>query len=392
MLKTVLLLMMLFLSPLIKANEQLENLLSQKRYEEAEAILSSALKAEDNEALRFMYARVLSWQGRNVEALEQFDILLKRSPDNADYLLGKARVLYWIKDYVNAYNLLTKARQLSPGYKDVWELQISVLRAFSGGEESVRLNKLTGDYMRLFPVENIGAASEKTSSPIVKVFSAYDYSTLDNKSPTWKEYNIGVAYLGGEHLTPVVSWSKVRRFDLDDSAVAADLYYRYFNHALYAGVSYSDEGILLPSMFYRFSLSSTIDNRVSFEGGYQQRQYSFLTTNSVSLAASMLSQYGVLTYKATTTLVDENNRTLSNELKMSFVISRKISVSYGINFGHELEVDGSKKMALYEVSGYLASVQAKLYRNFDIKMSYQHQKQGQAYVRNGYSAGLSYSF
>ena len=43
---------------------------------------------------RFLYARVLAWNGQRTASLAQFEQLLTENPDNADYLLASARVLY----------------------------------------------------------------------------------------------------------------------------------------------------------------------------------------------------------------------------------------------------------------------------------------------------------
>mgnify|MGYP003423145994 CR=1 FL=1 len=61
------------------------------RLEDAEEMLQQWLSSnpEDQEA-RFLLARVLAWQEKHAEALEQYERLLGTEPDNGDYLKGKA--------------------------------------------------------------------------------------------------------------------------------------------------------------------------------------------------------------------------------------------------------------------------------------------------------------
>lgn len=44
---------------------------------------------EDQEA-RFLLARVLFWQQKHAESLEQYNVLLKKEPENSDYIAGRA--------------------------------------------------------------------------------------------------------------------------------------------------------------------------------------------------------------------------------------------------------------------------------------------------------------
>lgn len=61
------------------------------RLSDAEEMLQQWLDnhPEDQEA-RFLLARVLAWQGKNAEALEQYQHLLSKDPENGDYLTGRA--------------------------------------------------------------------------------------------------------------------------------------------------------------------------------------------------------------------------------------------------------------------------------------------------------------
>lgn len=60
-------------------------------------------------------------------ALAQYDRLLRRHPDNVDYLFGKALILVWSGQPGAARILLQRVRTLNPGYEEAWRLQLRVL-------------------------------------------------------------------------------------------------------------------------------------------------------------------------------------------------------------------------------------------------------------------------
>ena len=61
------------------------------RLSDAEEMLRQWLSShpEDQEA-RFLLARILTWQEKHTEALEQYNHLLENDPENGDYLAGRA--------------------------------------------------------------------------------------------------------------------------------------------------------------------------------------------------------------------------------------------------------------------------------------------------------------
>lgn len=61
------------------------------RLSDAEEMLRQWLSThpEDQEA-RFLLARILTWQEKHTEALEQYSHLLENDPENGDYITGRA--------------------------------------------------------------------------------------------------------------------------------------------------------------------------------------------------------------------------------------------------------------------------------------------------------------
>ncbi|MEN6584816.1 MAG: tetratricopeptide repeat protein [Sulfuricella sp.] len=73
------------------AFDQTKVMVENARLSDAEEMLQQWLAGhlEDQEA-RFLLARVFAWQGKNNEALLEYERLLEKEPDNGEYLEGKA--------------------------------------------------------------------------------------------------------------------------------------------------------------------------------------------------------------------------------------------------------------------------------------------------------------
>lgn len=100
----------------------------------AVTMLEQRVEAEPTDAeARFLLARVLSWLERWPESLQHYDLLLADSPDNVDYLHGKAQVLVWSGRPEQALPLLERARALAPEYESIWQLESQALLAAGGG-------------------------------------------------------------------------------------------------------------------------------------------------------------------------------------------------------------------------------------------------------------------
>lgn len=91
------------------------------------ALLAALAPAQAQEApseppfdAQFESARQHAVNGRRAEAIAEYTALLKRSPGNADVLLGRGRVYTWNDQYELAEADLKAATRASPRYADAW--------------------------------------------------------------------------------------------------------------------------------------------------------------------------------------------------------------------------------------------------------------------------------
>jgi YaiO family outer membrane protein len=90
------------------------------------ALESALLASPDDVALRYELARVLGFLGSSEAALTEFDALLARYPENADYLLGRAQMLARLARDAAALETTERALDLAPDYEDLWRLRLEL--------------------------------------------------------------------------------------------------------------------------------------------------------------------------------------------------------------------------------------------------------------------------
>jgi len=167
-------------------------------------ILANRVSSEPgDEQARFLYARVLAWDGQREASLAQYDDLLYASPDNADYLLGKAQVYYWDDAPASALPLLAQARELAPDYEAVWQLEARVLLAIGDTQSETRFEQLTAQARQRFADTQWPEWPQAPLKPAVApalaptrghVETGAEYQDLDNGLPSWNSLYVNGSY------------------------------------------------------------------------------------------------------------------------------------------------------------------------------------------------------
>lgn len=144
-----------------------------------------------DEDARFLLARTLAWSRRWDDAMAQYDRLLARNPDNADYLLGKSQVFVWSERPAQALPLLEQARGIAPDYEALWQLESQALLAAGGTENRRRFDELAAAARQRFPSSSWplwqqldGSASGFTPTSDYEI--GYSFDSLDNDFDNWQ--------------------------------------------------------------------------------------------------------------------------------------------------------------------------------------------------------------
>lgn len=209
----------------------------------ARSILERELAAHpENQDASFLLARVLSWQQQFDPALEQYDLLLVLSPNNADYLLGKGQALLWQGNPRAATIPLDKARQLSPDYRDVWKVQIQALLATSDPNDKKQAQSLLTEAEQRFGADEFkdlalaftspdtrassaeALASRETKFGFTEVELGGSYEDLNNGRKPWSSQFLQLDHRFENGATAYGTVRATRRFQQNDQEIRLGLY------------------------------------------------------------------------------------------------------------------------------------------------------------------------
>ena len=184
----------------------------------AELLRAELARAPEDEAARFLLARVLGWAGDYRAAISEYDRLIARSPDNVDYSLGRAQVLAWAGRDSAALEELGRARLLAPAYEDVWRLELAVLER---GTDANRLARLRDAAARAFP--NAAWWRPRAQAPPAdsrtELRLGAVHETLSTAVPDWRSVFLQVTRSGGAASTWYAALRREERFGRSDVVI-----------------------------------------------------------------------------------------------------------------------------------------------------------------------------
>lgn len=211
------------LAPRIDARESAGDLaaaIDGRDYARAADLLRAELRrAPEDEAARFMLARVLGWSGDYAAAIAEYDTLISASPDNVDYSFGRAQVLAWAGRDRSALEELGRARVLAPSYEEVWRLELSVLER--GTDTAARLRSLREQAALQFPEAGWWRERPRTRSAeaSTELRLGTVHEGLSTAAPDWRSFWLQVTRDGGAASTFYGALRREERFGRSDVVV-----------------------------------------------------------------------------------------------------------------------------------------------------------------------------
>ena len=213
----------------------------------------SAVQLERSEELsseeRFERARLFAQEGEYDAAIREYRQLSSHHPDNADYVFGEAQVRFWSGQPDCALRLVSSARDLAPGYEDVWKLEYQLLKAMPEPERTRRLDTFRTSANARFPGAAWMRESSQSSTAAYRWEAGIGRESLDNGAADWQ-----TVYAHMDRRTPddtllSLTLAEHRRFSLIDNEVAAGAAFRLTESWLVDGsLSVSPHAEFLPKV------------------------------------------------------------------------------------------------------------------------------------------------
>lgn len=396
------------------------------------------MKRSGDTDARFELARALARQNKFSAATREYTRLLKKYPDNPDYLLGMAQVKLWSGQPQEALPYLAQARQLAPGYADVWRVEIQALMALGG---DVKARTIRDMARQKFPAEDWVFAQLETAVALPSVTSAKreaeenpvsahatdSTSTLISPltvaaSPIpvpatpaayrQTELEVGVSherltgglpawrsrYVLGEHRkandeTFYGGLRETDRYKLIDREAHVGIGVRLTSEMrLQVEAGASSTHRILPSKYgvVQFQLQPTASWTLT--GGWRRSAYDLGMTSVVHLSADRYFGNERLSYTLYSGGPDGSGKVPSHRLQWAHYYGERSWVGISFNTGRETESLGTSNFLTSRVQGLNLAGRHRLDGNWALTWEAGRVRQGDAYTRSGARLGLRYSF
>lgn len=385
----------------VKNNQaDLKQLLKRYQLSEIENILRSKITvAEYDPDLHFQLARVLSWQKKYPDALNEYDRLLRKYPNNSDYQLGKAQTLYWDKQNNAALEILEPARLSAPDYQEIWKLQITILQNSTQQADKDKAEKLRTQAMLRFPATSWFSNKINTEEQIsyTEVEFGTSIDRLSGSYDNWSSY-----YLSAEHqfenkqkIYSVIT--QTERFKLIDNEYLVGFFTPIDPHWNFLiDTSVTPDNKVRPKWSTYIQLQRTLKYNWNAYLGLRKTKYDETDTQGYSLIIERYWKNFRFGYTAFATQVSGSaiaTETLfTNALASDYYYGNKNYIGISVTSGKELEYNGTANPPISNITATVINGRHWLNNNWAINYSLLQHSQGTFYTRHGYRLGLRYRY
>ena len=261
----------------------IQTAINKSEFKNAESLLRKWLLTHpDDRKAQFLLAYEVMFQGRNDDAINQFNTLLQADPTNTDYLFGKAKALVRAGRPKEAIPLLEQVRTTAPQPQAVYELEVEAARK---ANDTATLNTVLADAQQRYPAvnwSNIGVAT--TPSTITYPWMAqigYTHDFLDNGFADWNALYASLSYSLTNRENVYGSFESADRFHLHDNNFTAGINYPLSNRlSSLLEVSASPTHHIVPSFSILGQLGYGLGDGWGIIGGERHSTYTDVTTDT----------------------------------------------------------------------------------------------------------------
>jgi len=379
--------------------EEAKRAIENKDFTKAETILSAHMKhaEKDNEA-RFLLARVFSWQNKWTEALEQFDKLLLKKPDSADLLLARANTLEWMGLRKQALVDLSRARQLSPDYSEIWRTEIIILQRDNTPTSRSKAVTLINEAKQKFPAsnwDNLLVAEKKIINERDSYAAEfiYGYDKLTNNRSPWSTRTVKLSRITPDKHYSNVQLDNIERFDLQDWQLGGSYALPLSRSwSFYVAGSYSPTHNVLANRMLDTNISKSFKNGTTLSGGISNARYSDTTSQQLHIGGEHYwSDFrAAYTYRRINVL--NAGTGVNHNVQFNYYYSPVDMVGVSAATGKDVEFDGTASPPISDVRTYSIYGYHMFKPRWSLIYSVFYHHQGDFYNRNGFVLGIKFDF
>lgn len=335
----------------------------------------------------FACAQRLARQGDLASAQVEFHALTVLDPGNVDYWFGLAQVQSWSGNDTDALQSLGRARELAPGYEEIWQLELSILAGQSERSARRRLVDLHEAAQARFGDADWLDETGGAARPAFRWEAGGDIDRLDNNTPDWHSAYVYLGVPVAERHLAYVSYARFDRFDLTDTqqAVGASI---AFAGSWFASLDtrFSADPAFLPKSAIDINLGKRIGHDWVTSVGLAHRHY---TGSEVFGAGATVERYfGKYRFAYLAQLAELNaSVAITHRATFNYYADRGSQYGLSIAGGKEVESVNAGEVLSTDVFAVALSGRHPLGRYLSIAWRIGVHRQGDFYVR--YSTGLS---
>jgi YaiO family outer membrane protein len=290
------------------------------------ALESAVATSPQNTDARYALARAYARAGRFAEAEREYDTLLARNPDDADWLLGKSQALLALQRPREALPFLAKARRLAPDYEDVWHAEAMALEAAGDERDALALLDLAA---KRFPAaqwpdrRRARLAEARLLASGTRLSAGAAYEDLSGDNDPWRSASLSVSFPIGGSTRLATGLALERRYGRQDEQISASIAHRLpARWSLDAGVAATPEAELLAEHEAHLELARPIGRRASAALRYRRAHYDAVDVDAISATG----EYGLGSYRVAYTLTG----TRPTDIDATFGHALRVARDYGV--------------------------------------------------------------
>jgi YaiO family outer membrane protein len=349
-------------------------------YARARAALEQALTAEPADtALRYELARVLGLLALPEAALAQFEVLLARYPENADYLLGSAQMLTRLGRDAAALEATERALRVAPDYEDVWELR---LRLAERTADAAATTALRQDIAARFPNASWW---QRPAAPIEHTrWISVDWGgdRLSNGAPDWNRRSIRLGWNTPTGASFYGDVAHAERFDRADSALSlGGAWAALPQWRVGAGLTATADAEFEPTRELSIEASRSWTDGWGTEVRYRRREYPTSTVATYSFTGDKyLSDYRIAYRIDHSRLLGAGSST-GHSIVLGWYPTERSSLGLTLGAGEEIETIGLDQLLSTHVSSVTLNGRQTLSSRFALGWWLGTHRQGDFYRR-----------
>ena len=343
--------------------------------------------------------RLLAWKGRWPEAETEYRFVLQTQPDDTEILCGLADVLLWQNKPQDALQMLDHARRVSPENAEVLLRRARVLQALGRGREAgLQFREILNAHPENQSARDALSGMAEQTRHEIRI--GQDVDTF-NFTDAAQAQSLTLASRWNPRWSTVLGSSLYRRFGQTAEKITASAAFRFGSREWLGigGAAAHDNGVIPKNeAFFEYGHGFRFHNEhlQALEASYQQK---WLWYRGAHILTMTVSQLYYLPKEWTWTLSVTGARSgfsgggigwvPSGSTRLGFPLYRRLSGSLGFAAGSEdfAQVDQVGRFAARTFSGGL---RYRFARNQDISGYIAAQDRSQSRTQNSF--GLSYGF